>query len=42
MMAFKRKKGSKIRTCVDVGSMPLSIAVGPGNEHDPKKLMVLV
>ena len=28
--------------CVDRDSMPLSIIIGPGNEHDSKKLLELV
>ena len=34
---FKHRKGSKIHVCVDEGSMPLSIALGAGNEHDSKR-----
>ncbi|MDT7877836.1 MAG: transposase [Candidatus Caldarchaeales archaeon] len=39
---FKHRKGTKIHVCVDRDSMPLSIAIGPGNEHDSKKLLELV
>ena len=39
---FKHKKGSKIHACVDRNSMPLSIVVGPGSEHDSKKLTTLI
>ncbi|MEM2668244.1 MAG: transposase, partial [Candidatus Methanomethylicaceae archaeon] len=39
---FKHKKGSKIHVCVDEDSMPLSISLGPANEHDSKMLIPLV
>ena len=39
---FKNRKGTKIHVCVDRDSMPLSIIIGPGNEHDSKKLQELV
>jgi transposase len=39
---FKHKKGSKIHVCVDKGSMPLNFTIGPGNEHDSKRLMELI
>jgi transposase len=39
---FKHRYGTKIHVCVDRDSMPLSIAIGPGNEHDFKKLQELV
>jgi transposase len=39
---FKHRKGTKIHACVNKDSMPLSIAIGPGNEHDSKKLLELV
>jgi IS5 family transposase len=32
----------KIHSCVNKDSIPLSIAIGPGNEHDSKKLIELV
>ncbi len=35
---FKHRKGSKIHACVDEYSMPLSIALGAGNEHDSKRI----
>ncbi len=35
---FKHRKGSKIHVCVDEYSMPLSIALGFGNEHDSKRI----
>ncbi|MEM1990577.1 MAG: transposase, partial [Candidatus Bathyarchaeia archaeon] len=35
---FKHRRGSKIHVCVDEHSMPLSIALGPGNEHDSKRI----
>ena len=38
---MNRRKGSKIYVCVDGESMPLIIAIGPGGEHDSKKLMEL-
>jgi IS5 family transposase len=31
-----------IDVCVDRDSMPLSIAIGPGNEHDSRRLQELV
>ncbi len=34
---FKHGRGSKIHVCVDEYSMPLSIALGAGNEHDSKR-----
>jgi transposase len=39
---FKHRKGSKIHTCVNNDSMPLSIVIGPGNEHDSRRLLELV
>jgi transposase len=39
---FKHRKGTKIHVCVDRDSMPLSRIIGPGNEHDSKKLLELV
>jgi transposase len=39
---FKHRKGTKIHVCVDRDSMPLSIAIGPGNEHDSRRLLELV
>jgi transposase len=39
---FKHRKGTKIHACVNRDSMPLNIAVGPGNEHDSKKIVELV
>jgi len=39
---FKHRKGTKIHACVNKDSMPLNIAIGPGNEHDSKKIVELV
>jgi IS5 family transposase len=39
---FKHRNGTKIHVCVDSDSMPLSIAIGPGNEHDSRRLQELV
>jgi transposase len=39
---FKHRKGTKIHVCVDRDSMPLSIIIGPGNEHDSRRLLELV
>jgi transposase len=39
---FKHGKGTKIHVCVDRDSMPLSIIIGPGNEHDSTRLLELV
>jgi len=39
---FKHKKGSRIHVVVDEDSMPLNIAIGPGDEHDSKKLVELI
>jgi transposase len=39
---FKHRNGTKIHVCVDRDSMPLSIAIGPGNEHDSRRLQELV
>jgi transposase len=39
---FKHRYGTKIHVCVDRDSMPLSIAIGPGNEHDSRRLQELV
>jgi transposase len=39
---FKHRYGTKIHVCVDRDSTPLSIIIGPGNEHDSKKLLELV
>jgi hypothetical protein len=35
---FKHRYWTKIHVCVDRDSMPLSIIVGPGNEHDSRRL----
>jgi transposase len=39
---FKHRYGTKIHVCVDRDSMPLSIIIGPGNEHDSRRLLKLV
>jgi transposase len=39
---FKHRYGTKIHVCVDRDSMPLSIIIGPGNEHDSRRLLDLV
>ncbi|MDT7877675.1 MAG: IS5 family transposase [Candidatus Caldarchaeales archaeon] len=39
---FKHRYGTKIHVCVDRDSVPLSIAIGPGNEHDSRRLQELV
>jgi transposase len=39
---FKHRKGSKIHVVVDRDSMPLRIVIGPGNEHDSRRLLELV
>jgi transposase len=39
---FKHRKGSKIHAVVDQSSMPLYFTVGPGNEHDSRRLQELV
>jgi transposase len=39
---FKHKKGLKIHVCVDKDSMPLNFTIGPGSEHDSKRLMELM
>jgi transposase len=39
---FKHRKGTKIHVCVNRDSMPLRIAIGPGNEHDSRRLLELV
>jgi transposase len=39
---FKHRYGTKIHVCVDRDSMPLSIIIGPGNEHDSRRLLELV
>jgi transposase len=39
---FKHRKGTKIHVCVNRDSMPLSIIIGPGNEHDSRRLLELV
>jgi transposase len=39
---FKLRKGTKIHAVVDQSSMPLYFTVGPGNEHDSRRLMELV
>jgi transposase len=38
----KHRKGAKIHVCVDRDSMPLNIVIGPGNEHDSRRLLELV
>ena len=35
-------RGTKIHVVVDRDSMPLRIVIGPGNEHDSKRLLELV
>ena len=39
---FKHREGTKIHACVSRDSMPLRIAIGPGNEHDSRRLLELV
>jgi transposase len=39
---FKHRKGTKIHVVVDRDSMPLRIIIGPGNEHDSRRLLELV
>jgi transposase len=39
---FKHRKGTKIHAVVDPSSMPLYFTVGPGNEHDSRRLQELV
>jgi len=39
---FKHKKGTKIHVVVDQSSKPLYFTVGPGNEHDSRRLQELV
>jgi transposase len=39
---FKHRYGTKIHVCVNRDSMPLSIIIGPGNEHDSRRLQELV
>jgi len=39
---FKHRYGTKIHVCVDRDSMPLSIIIGHGNEHDSRRLLELV
>jgi hypothetical protein len=38
---FKHRKGSKIHAVVDSSSMPLYLAIIPGNEHDSRRLQEL-
>jgi transposase len=35
---FKHRKGTKIHAVVDPSSKPLYFTVGPGNEHDSRRL----
>ncbi len=39
---FKHRKGSKIHAVVDPSSKPIYFTVGPGNEHDSRRLQELV
>jgi transposase len=39
---FKNRKGSKIHAVIDPSSKPLYFTVGPGNEHDSRRLQELV
>jgi transposase len=39
---FKNRKGTKIHAVVDQSSIPLYFTVGPGNEHDSRRLQELV
>ena len=39
---FKHRKGTKIHAVVDQSSIPLYFTVGPGNEHDSRRLQELV
>ena len=39
---FKHRKGTKINVCVNRDSMPLRIVIGPGNEHDSRRLLELI
>jgi transposase len=36
---YGRRKGSKIHAAVTAESLPLSVAVGPGDEHDSVRLV---
>ena len=36
---FKRISGTKIHVAVDCNSLPVSIIIGPANEHDSTKLI---
>jgi hypothetical protein len=36
---FKHRKGSKIHVVVDEDSIPLNFAIGPGSEHDSRRLI---
>lgn len=38
----KKIKGSKIHACVTPDALPVSIAIGPANEHDSRKLIPLM
>jgi len=35
---FKHRKSSKMHVCVDEHSIPLSISLGPRNEHDSRRI----
>jgi transposase len=39
---FKHRKGTKIHAVVDPSSKPIYFTVGPGNEHDSRRLQELV
>jgi len=39
---FRHGKGSKIHVVVDDDSIPLNFTIGPGNEHDSRRLIELV
>ncbi|MGC8935219.1 MAG: transposase, partial [Thermoproteota archaeon] len=38
----KHRKGSKIHVAVSRGSLPLSVVVGSGEEHDSKRFVEVV
>jgi len=39
---YHKKKGSKIHAVVTKSSLPISICIGPGNEHESRRLMPLM
>ena len=36
---YHKKKGSKLHACVTPSPLPISMAIGPANEHESRRLI---